>query len=489
EAPPQPHRTLLCCVQDGETPLSTSTASAYFVPCVDSTDGDGLWSNWSDLRQGQSASGRVWAVRGKRNALKGGRKEKEKRERRKRKRKKRGGTESVERKGIDYNIALYNIDLYSGTLAIIFVDTEKTSFIHIKQVEDDCASEQQQCGRSDLDGIRGVRGGLEHNRAKDSTGAAETLPVPPHSDAGSDIRTGLRLHSLPSVPRWRRDGGDAPDLEAAVPLDRLLGLPRRHSGKHRDIPPARVPDPSAGEAEHNLHGGVFELDIEEDVLPVAGRGHGGGAVRERRFDTPERVGSDSRRGGGGRRECVDDVVALLRRGLRRLRGAHGACSGVHDPAPAARLRPGNWRGTVEGVGGLHEEWTGLLHGERPDTSRRLHGQSASTSAVFLHQCNVQHIHIGAVTFPLSTILFTLPWPLLGASTLNRFVILGLAIELSGIVYYQHASSKSARPEESSSTTTNATTGKSAERTYLLTEDQGRSQYDTTLKPDPSALST
>jgi len=94
-----------------------------------------------------------------------------------------------------------------------------------------------------------------------------------------------------------------------------------------------------------------------------------------------------------------------------------------------------------------------------------------------------------VTFPLSTILFTLPWPLLGASTLNRFVILGLAIELSGIVYYQHASSKSARPEESSSTTTNATTGKSAERTYLLTEDQGRSQYDTTLKPDPSALST
>ena len=89
-----------------------------------------------------------------------------------------------------------------------------------------------------------------------------------------------------------------------------------------------------------------------------------------------------------------------------------------------------------------------------------------------------------VTFPLSTILFTLPWPLLGASTFNRFVIFGLVIELAGIVYYQHASSKSTRPEDSSDAT-----NKSVEQTYLFAEDQGRSQYDATLKHDPSALST
>ena len=93
--------------------------------------------------------------------------------------------------------------------------------------------------------------------------------------------------------------------------------------------------------------------------------------------------------------------------------------------------------------------------------------------------------LSAVTFPLSTILFTLPWPLLGASTLDRFVIFGLVIELAGIVYYQQASSKSTRPEDSSDNATK----KSVEQTYLFAEDQGRSQYDATLKPDPLALST
>ncbi|KAL7550329.1 hypothetical protein ACHAWF_013575 [Thalassiosira exigua] len=50
----------------------------------------------------------------------------------------------------------------------------------------------------------------------------------------------------------------------------------------------------------------------------------------------------------------------------------------------------------------------------------------------------------SVTFPLSTILFVLPWPLLGSSTLNIFVIIGLAIELTGIILYQHASSSAKR---------------------------------------------
>ena len=45
-----------------------------------------------------------------------------------------------------------------------------------------------------------------------------------------------------------------------------------------------------------------------------------------------------------------------------------------------------------------------------------------------------------VTFPLSTILFTLSWPLLGSSTLSGFVIAGLVVELSGVVFYQRASS-------------------------------------------------
>jgi hypothetical protein len=40
-----------------------------------------------------------------------------------------------------------------------------------------------------------------------------------------------------------------------------------------------------------------------------------------------------------------------------------------------------------------------------------------------------------VTFPLSTILFTLSWPLLGASTLSGFVIVGLVVELCGIILY------------------------------------------------------
>jgi len=45
-----------------------------------------------------------------------------------------------------------------------------------------------------------------------------------------------------------------------------------------------------------------------------------------------------------------------------------------------------------------------------------------------------------ITFPLSTILFTLSWPLLGSSTLSGFVIAGLIVELSGIIFYQRASS-------------------------------------------------
>ena len=45
-----------------------------------------------------------------------------------------------------------------------------------------------------------------------------------------------------------------------------------------------------------------------------------------------------------------------------------------------------------------------------------------------------------VTFPLSTILFTLSWPLLGASTLSGFVIVGLLVELSGIILYHRVTS-------------------------------------------------
>ena len=45
-----------------------------------------------------------------------------------------------------------------------------------------------------------------------------------------------------------------------------------------------------------------------------------------------------------------------------------------------------------------------------------------------------------ITFPLSTILFTLPWPLLGPSALSGFVIVGLIVELSGVIFYQRASS-------------------------------------------------
>ena len=90
----------------------------------------------------------------------------------------------------------------------------------------------------------------------------------------------------------------------------------------------------------------------------------------------------------------------------------------------------------------------------------------------------------AVTFPLSTMLFTLPWPLLGALSLNRFVVVGLAIELSGIVYYQHASSKLIRSVDSSQNTEG-----SIEGTYLLAEEQNMSLYDATPKPDPSAPST
>ncbi|CAB9514195.1 UAA transporter family [Seminavis robusta] len=45
-----------------------------------------------------------------------------------------------------------------------------------------------------------------------------------------------------------------------------------------------------------------------------------------------------------------------------------------------------------------------------------------------------------VTFPLSTILFTLSWPLLGSSTLNSYIIFGLCVELTGVVLYQRASS-------------------------------------------------
>ena len=68
--------------------------------------------------------------------------------------------------------------------------------------------------------------------------------------------------------------------------------------------------------------------------------------------------------------------------------------------------------------------------------------------------------------------------------MNRFVVVGLAIELSGIVYYQHASSKLMRSADSSQNTE-----RSIERTYLLAEERGRSLYDATPKPDPSAPST
>jgi len=44
-----------------------------------------------------------------------------------------------------------------------------------------------------------------------------------------------------------------------------------------------------------------------------------------------------------------------------------------------------------------------------------------------------------VTFPLSTILFTLPWPLLGSSQLNGYILLGLVVELTGILLYRQAS--------------------------------------------------
>ena len=49
-----------------------------------------------------------------------------------------------------------------------------------------------------------------------------------------------------------------------------------------------------------------------------------------------------------------------------------------------------------------------------------------------------------VTFPLSTIMFTLSWPLLQASTINGFVVTGLLVELSGVVLYQRASSLAAK---------------------------------------------
>jgi len=45
-----------------------------------------------------------------------------------------------------------------------------------------------------------------------------------------------------------------------------------------------------------------------------------------------------------------------------------------------------------------------------------------------------------ITFPLSTILFTISWPLLGSSTLSGFVIAGLIVELTGVIFYQRASS-------------------------------------------------
>ena len=41
---------------------------------------------------------------------------------------------------------------------------------------------------------------------------------------------------------------------------------------------------------------------------------------------------------------------------------------------------------------------------------------------------------------LSTILFTISWPLLGSSTLSGFVIAGLIVELTGVIFYQRASS-------------------------------------------------
>ncbi|EJK71481.1 hypothetical protein THAOC_07075 [Thalassiosira oceanica] len=78
----------------GDSPVYVHAASAYFVPCVDSTDGDGLWSNWSDLRQGQSASGRVWAVRGKRNALKGEKRERKERKEKEEEKEERGTSQS-----------------------------------------------------------------------------------------------------------------------------------------------------------------------------------------------------------------------------------------------------------------------------------------------------------------------------------------------------------------------------------------------------------
>ena len=52
-----------------------------------------------------------------------------------------------------------------------------------------------------------------------------------------------------------------------------------------------------------------------------------------------------------------------------------------------------------------------------------------------------------VTFPIATILFTFSWPLLGSSTLNRYIIFGLCVELTGIVLYQRASSAAAKLEK------------------------------------------
>jgi len=53
-----------------------------------------------------------------------------------------------------------------------------------------------------------------------------------------------------------------------------------------------------------------------------------------------------------------------------------------------------------------------------------------------------------ITFPLSTILFTLSWPLLGSSTLSGFVIAGLIVELTGVIFYQRAtSSATSKPDE------------------------------------------
>lgn len=70
-----------------------------------------------------------------------------------------------------------------------------------------------------------------------------------------------------------------------------------------------------------------------------------------------------------------------------------------------------------------------------------------------------------VTFPLATLLFTFSWPLLGASTLNGYVILGLCVELTGIVLYQRASSVVAQQER-------MTTGASPMLSTSETKDYG-----------------